>query len=266
MNYQIFEPDKSLKEYVRFYWTLEGHVSPDQPYIHRTLANASPELIFHYRGPFEELTLADQAEKTFLTGIHAQTNRVRRFSAKSDFGIFGVYLQPFAIPALFGISSLDIKNELPDLEIILGQQGRDLTEKVLSAEDNNHRLRIIDHFLKQRLTRLKRPEIAFATRYVFQRNGQVNIGNLARKACLSQRQFERKFKEYVGFTPKTFSRIVRFNSLLWKFKHENKSLTEIAYEYGYYDQSHFIHDFKQFSGYNPKTYFSGNADEVFYAP
>lgn len=266
MIYHTIKPEKSLTEYVRFYWMLEGRVSPDQPYIHRTLANASPELIFHYKGPFEELTQADQAEKTFLTGIHAQTNRVRRFIAKSDFGIFGVFLQPFAIPALFDQSSLDLKNELPDLTKLLGQEGRDLTEKMLSAPDNNQRVNIINHFLTQRLTHFDRPEIAFATRRIFDHNGQVNIGNLARKACLSQRQFERKFKETVGFTPKTFSRIVRFNSLLWNYPIESKSLTEIAYEFGYYDQSHFIHDFKQFSGYNPKTYFSGNADEVFYAP
>src|SRR5690606_41026864 len=80
MKYHTIKPTKPLSDYVRFYWMLEGSVIDECPYIHRTLANASPELIFHYKGPFEELNAAGQAEKTFLTGVHAQTNRVRRFS------------------------------------------------------------------------------------------------------------------------------------------------------------------------------------------
>jgi len=245
---------------------LEGSISSDKPYIHRTLANASPELIFHYKGPFEELTFDDKSEKSFLTGVHAQTNIIRRFIVKTDFGIFGVFLQPYAIPVLFGIPSLEIKNELPDLVSLLGQEGRDLTEKMMLAKDNMERLSIINQFLEQRLTQFERPEVIQATKIIFKTKGQINIKQLSEKLSLSQRQFERKFKEHVGFTPKSFSRIVRFNALLWNYKKENASLTEIAYDFGYYDQAHFIQDFKQFSGYNPKTYFSGNAKEVFYAP
>ncbi|RSC93482.1 helix-turn-helix domain-containing protein [Tenacibaculum singaporense] len=264
--YNTVKPSKKLSSIVRFYWMLEGSVSSDKPYIHRTLANASPELIFHYKGPFEELTFNDQPEKTFLTGVHAQTDLTRRFIVKSDFGIFGVFLQPYAIPVLFGLPSTEIKNELPDLVSLLGQDGRDLTEKMMLAKDNLERLSIINHFLEQRLSQFERPEVVKATKIIFDTNGQINIKQLSEKLCLSQRQFERKFKEHVGFSPKSFSRIVRFNALLGKYKKENMSLTEIAYDFGYYDQAHFIQDFKQFSGYNPKTYFSGMAKEVFYAP
>lgn len=266
MKYYTLNPTKKLSNIVRYFWVLEGSISSNKPYIHRTLASASPELIFHYKGPFEELTFDDRSEKSFLTGIHAQTNIVRRFIVKSDFGIFGVFLQPYAIPVLFGIPSLEIKNELPDLVSLLGQDGRDLTEKMMLAEDNMERLSIISKFLEQRLTQFERPEIVNATKVIFDTNGQVNIKELAEQSCLSQRQFERKFKEKIGFSAKSFSRIVRFNALLSNYKRENASLTEIAYDFGYYDQAHFIQDFKQFSGYNPKTYFSGMAKEVFYVP
>lgn len=266
MQYLRIEPSKKLSHYVWFYWMLEGNVSSDNPYIHRTLANASPELIFHYKGPFEELTFTNQIEKTFLTGIHAQTNKVRRFIVKSDFGIFGVFLQPYAIPALFGIPSLKIKNELPDLVALLGQEGEDLTEKMMQARDNSQRLSIINHFLEQRLTFYERPEIANAVQQIYSANGNINIKKLVMHSCLSQRQFERKFKEHIGFSPKTYARIVRFNALLWNYQKENATLTQVAVDFGYYDQAHFIQDFRQFSGYNPKTYFSGKANDVFYAP
>ncbi|MCB0741840.1 MAG: helix-turn-helix domain-containing protein [Chitinophagaceae bacterium] len=266
MKYNTIKPTKRLSDIVRFYWMLEGSVPTERPYIHRTLANASPELIFHYKGPFEELNATDKPEKTFLTGVHAQTNKVRRFTAKSDFGIFGVFLQPYAIPVLFGIPSSEIKNELPDLVTLLGQDGKDLTEKMILAENNNQRLNIINQFFEQRLTQFDRPEIVNATRLIYHSHGFVNVKKLAEQSCLSQRQFERKFKEHIGFSPKSFARVVRFNALLWNYQRKDKTLTDIAYDFGYYDQAHFIQDFKQFSGYNPKTYFSGNASEVFYAP
>ncbi len=78
------------------------------------------------------------------------------------------------------------------------------------------------------------------------------------------RQFERKFKQFSGFSPKLFSRIIRFQSAIKKYDDKKMPLTEIAYECGYYDQSHFIHDFKEFSGYSPMQYFSGKAEGVEY--
>ncbi|HTM92441.1 MAG TPA: helix-turn-helix domain-containing protein, partial [Flavisolibacter sp.] len=82
----------------------------------------------------------------------------------------------------------------------------------------------------------------------------TSVKLLANNNFLSVRQFERKFKEFSGFSPKLFLRITRFNSLLNK-TFLSKSLTQIAYEFGYHDQSHFIHDFRKFSGHNPKEYF-----------
>ncbi|MDP9041947.1 MAG: helix-turn-helix domain-containing protein, partial [Bacteroidota bacterium] len=191
---------------------------------------------------------------------------IRRFTAKENYGIFGVLLQPYAIPLLFGISSTEIKNELIDLTSLLGQSGKDITEQMLLAKDNAQRLQLISCFLEQRISEFERPEIVNATQRIYSLNGLVNVKNLADQFSLSQRQFERKFKEHIGFSPKSFSRIVRFKSLISNYKKENSTLTQVAYDFGYYDQAHFIQDFKQFSGYNPNAYFSGKADEVFYAP
>jgi AraC-like DNA-binding protein len=266
MKYSTFKPPQVLNSMVKFYWALEGTVCPGVPYVHRTLANASPELIFHYKGPFEELNNRGQPEKTFLTGVHAQTSKVRKFTAKSDFGIFGVFLQPYAIPILFGIPTAEITDKLPDLSDLLGQEGDVISARMLTAQTNEERVAIINRFFCQRLTSFDRPEIVNAVHLINQSDGLVNVRDLAESSCLSQRQFERKFKEHVGFSPKTYTRIVRFNTLLWKYNFENKSLTQIAYDFGFYDQAHFVQDFKEFSGFSPKTYFSGNAKEVFYAP
>ena len=266
MNYHIFKPPEMLSHVVVHYWTLEGNVAIDQTYIHRTLANFCPELIFHYGGRFDELTDNNRIEKTFITGIHGQTDQIRRFTAKKSYGIFSVLLQPYAIPLLFGISSTEIKNELIDLALLIGQDGKDITEQMMLAKNNIQRLQLINCFLEKRVREFKRPEIVKAVQKMYKLKGIVNVKNIADQSSFSQRQFERNFKEQTGFSPKSFSRLVRFKSLIHNHKKENSTLTRAAYEYGYYDQAHFIQDFKQFSGYNPNAYFSGKADEVFYSP
>lgn len=266
MNYSIYKPSNILSKIVSHYWTLDGSISDDQTYVHRTTANFYPELIFHYGGIFEELVGDNKVEKTFRTGIHGQTDKIRRFTAKKQYGIFGAVIQPYAIPALFGISSTAISNELIDLTCILGQEGENITEQIILAGNTAQRVHFMNCFLEQRIRELKHPEIVDATQLIYNLNGQVNVKNLADQTCLSQRQFERKFKDLNGFSAKSFARIVRFKSLLNKYKKGDLTLTEVAYDFGYYDQSHFIQDFKQFSGYNPNTYFSGKANEVFYAP
>ena len=265
MKYYTFQPGPKLAPYVRAFWVLEGAVTKEQPYIHRTLASFCPEIIFHYSGSFEELAFGNDSEKSFLTGIHAQTRKFRRFIVKESFGIFGVLLEPYALHALLGIPSGKLVDEMPDLYSVIGQEGKDLEEKIMLAGSNERRLHIITSFLEKRLTVINRPEIIGATNTIYKSKGQLNLKKLADQSCLSQRQFERKFKELNGFTPKLFSRIVRFNALLNTNLQQYRSLTEMAYDFGYYDQAHFIQDFKEFSGYNPAAYFTGRADEVFFS-
>jgi AraC-like DNA-binding protein len=264
MKYYSISPPAALRNYVRCFWVLEGDVSSAQPYIHRTLASYCPELIFHYKGRFEELCAGDQQQLSFLTGLHAQTSQFRRFIIKENFGIFGVYLEPYAIPALLGMPAHAVIDELPDLHSLLGQEGRDLEEQVLLATTDQQRVQLVSAFLEKRIRHIEQPGIIDAIRVIYQHKGQVNCKELAARTCLSQRQFERRFKELAGFSPKLFARIVRFNMLLTS-PVKAQSLTQLAYEYGYYDQAHFIEDFKSFSGYNPRTYFSGKAPETIYS-
>lgn len=267
MKFNTYIPSKQLASVVRFYWSLEGVIPSNETYIHRTFANHCPELIFHYGGKFNEIQTDNTVKSTFQTGIHGQTNKIRRFTALHSCGIFGVMLQPYAIQILFGISATEIKNELVDLSLLLGQSGKDISEKVLLAKDNFSRKVLIENYLTSLLrNEIKEAEIINAIHRISFAKGNVNINSISKQACLSQRQFERKFKELTGFTPKSFSRLVRFKSIVDSYQKKWLTLTELAHDFGYYDQSHFIQEFKEFTGYNPKMYFEGGASEVFYSP
>lgn len=262
MKYSTFPPPANLSNYIRFFWVFEGSAFDAQPYIHRTPANVCPELIFHYHGAFHEVPSDETIQGSFQAGVHAQTDRFRRFIVKENFGIFGIYLYPYALPALFGIPADELTNELPDLSLLLSQSNADIVERVYMAADVQERIAIISDFFGRKITELRRPEMAIAVRSIIASNGNVRIGDLSERCCISVRQFERHFKTLTGFTPKTFARICRFNAVIALTRKPEGPLTDVAYRFGYYDQSHFIQDFKQFSGYNPRSYFTGQAAEL----
>jgi AraC-like DNA-binding protein len=149
-----------------------------------------------------------------------------------------------------------------DLKSLLGSEANELEEKVMLAINNNLRIKIISEFLESRLIEEKKqpPGVFETIKYIIQTKGTINVEELAQQSFRSTRQFQRSFKQFSGFNPKLFSRIIRFQTALDEYSNKGKSLTEIAFECGYYDQSHFIQDFKEFSGHNPKEYFSGKTE------
>lgn len=265
MKYSTIPPPLILKPYVRCFWVLEHDFGADEEsYIYRSIADGCVEMVFHYQAAFDELITNGPAHN-WQSGIHFQSNTYRRFETRQSFGIFGAYIYPFAVPYLFNVPSAITSNEMLDLQTFLGNEGKDLEEKIMTAGNNNKRAEMLAAFLEKRLqhARLKDDAIATSIKHVIH-SGEINsVEQLAYRFNLSTRQFDRKFKEYAGFSPKMYMRLVRLSNAL-KQQGNNKSLSRIAYECGYYDQSHFIHDVKAFTGYHPGFYFSGKAEGTEY--
>lgn len=262
MTYFTIPTHPSLASYVRFFWVLEGNASDANPYVHRSMANGCAELVFHYKGRFDSLGASGDISSSFTSGLDGPSRRFRRYRISTDFGIFGAYLYPFAIPLFFGIPASVVSNQEPAMSDLLEEEGTELEEKIMIAKNNHERVAILSAYLQKKLKNAvsTHQNIFSSIQFIIQKNGCIDVDMLARKYFLSTRQFERNFKQYAGFSPKLYSRIIRFQSVLGEYGKQNKTLTEIAYDCGYYDQSHFIHDFKEFSGYHPGSYFSGSAE------
>ncbi|UOE49768.1 helix-turn-helix transcriptional regulator [Mucilaginibacter sp. SMC90] len=265
MRYFTIQPPAELKPYVRFYWVLEHELGPDEPaYIYRSVADGCTEMVFHYRSAFDELD-NKTGQNAGPSGIQFQTTQYRRFITTRSFGIFGAYVYPFAVPCFFNIASSQTSNLAFDFDTFLNRPGRELEEQIMLAADNDERAEILSAFLIARLRQneLKHQSIAIAIRDVIHNKQYKTVAQLADTYNLSARQFDRKFKEYAGFSPKTYMRLTRLQDALRQYN-TNKTLTQIALECGYYDQSHFIHDVKEFTGYHPGFYFSGKAEGTEY--
>lgn len=254
-DYRVITPPPHLADYVRFFWFSEGVASIDEPFVHHAFAYPCPEFIFCYTGQFR-YNVARGHQKVLTPGVYGQTQTFSKVASTTKFGIFGFYLYPHTFPQLFCIPANELTDQTADIRSVCGKAGEILEEQIMSASNNDDRVKLVCDFLT---SRLKNASTAYtpllsSIKLMSTRNNLAPVKAFAENSFLSLRQFERKFKEFSGFSPKLFLRITRFNSLL-NTSFWDKPLADIGYEHGYYDQSHFIHDFQKFSGHNPKEYF-----------
>lgn len=264
-RYRTLPPPPALADIVRFFWVFEIKGIAGQPYVYRSMADACAELIFHYQGTFDELT-AGRPQTQGHSMLQGQSSAYRRFVTHESFSIFGAYIYPSALPRLLGHAAHTLTNEMPDLITLWGNDGRILEEQIMLAATDQARATILSDFLFKRIkdTEAPDPRASTAIRTAIHSGGLLSVSQMADRFNLSVRQLERKFQAYAGFSPKTYTRILRFQAAMSHFGHSSKTLTDIALDCGYYDQAHFIHDFKAFSGYRPSDYFFGRPEGIEY--
>jgi AraC-like DNA-binding protein len=128
-----------------------------------------------------------------------------------------------------------------------------LRERLGECRSFSERVRVADSLLLcQSLQSRRFSGISAAAEQVMLAGGRVSVHTLADTAEMSMRQFERRFVEEVGIRPKLFARIARFGAALNnKARFAHKPWTDVAHDFGYYDQMHLVHDFTEFTGGTP---------------
>jgi AraC-like DNA-binding protein len=253
MKYHQIKPSKELSGYVKYFWIGEAEASTENCFVHFSIATSAPKLIFHYKGQFSEVAATGQLTRSFTSGIQGQSKTYARFTSPENVGILGVGFFPYAIPALFSIPAAALTNQYIDIGSFLGNKGGELEERIFSAATDQERLSIVASFLGSLVKRTVNPHVVNAVQNIDRLKGLIDMDTLLKNVPLSQRQFERLFREAAGFSPKLYTRISRFEAAVNDFR-RNASFAEIALEAGYFDQAHFNHDFMEFTGLKPNAY------------
>jgi AraC-like DNA-binding protein len=262
MIFHTHQPSQSLSAYVRFFWSLESAGPQNFPFVHRATAECCQELIFYYTGEVKVYQSESVAEKTFSSGLYAQSHAARKFQIDKGFGMLGVYLYPHTLPLLFNIPADQVSNYNLDISTLFGKEGAMLEDKVMCVATNLKRIELISGFLEKKLSEPTRRS-AYLSACIRQSivGGIISSVSDMAKACnLSVRQIERDFKTLSGFSPRLFSKLIRFRHLLENVPDKLRYMTELAYAHDYYDQSHFTNEFKRFTGLTPTQYFVNLAD------
>ena len=208
----------------------------------------------HDRPMVEDVTTGQVRALYACTVTGPQTERTILTLGKRHLMI-KIGFQPGALYRLLGLPmNMMLKDKDYDGESIFGSGVRSFLDAFASATDFCTMKRIADDFMFTHLTKIKKPSsIDYVIPEIIRHGGMIRIDSLVKQACLSNRQFERAFKDRMGVSPKFYSRLVRFGKA-WLMKENNPGITwtKVAYECSYFDQMHLIRDFKTFANTNPK--------------
>ncbi|MEM7735511.1 MAG: helix-turn-helix transcriptional regulator [Deinococcota bacterium] len=253
MAYQIYLPSPSLSNFIKYYWHLE--LGAASTHVERVIPSGEPQLIFHYKTPFCEVSAHQKVQHQPLSLICGQHTVYRDITSTEAVGVLAAVLQPYALSVFMPQPINDFTNLGVALEHIFPHENAELQDQFTQADGIRARISIVEAFLYKHIA--IQPHLAVvkaAVDAVTSTQGHILIADLANHLNMSQRQLERVFKAVVGLTPKTFARIVRLQTAIQQI-HNVDSLTSLSYEAGYFDQAHLIHEFRQFTGFTPKMFF-----------
>jgi len=255
MKYQQIQPPDCLKEYVRYFWTLEYQSNTEGSRSFRTIADGCPGLIFQHS---DKGTLFQQEKELPPVFLYGQSTGFSEIRLSGILSTIGIYFYPHALKGVFGLDADELTDSCLDLNVLTLKQNFPLSEQLLNAVSIKERVGILSAFLFAQIrknTGLIEGPIQYALFRISETKGTVPLKDLLVTLQLSERSLERKFQRQVGISPKLFSRICRFQESLVQLKNNKYSkLSDIAFENGYADQSHFIRAFKEFAGSSPFQY------------
>lgn len=196
-------------------------------------------------------------ENTVLSG---QQKGFYDIVISGNLSMFSISFQPYGARFFFDIPSNELFDQNIPLKYLIKDKADELECRLYESKSFEEKVLIVENFLLNQLQKVskgyEKNRIINSIALIDQNCGLINIETIASFACLSRKQYERTFADYIGSSPKQFLRIVRFqNTLREKQKNRNINLTELAYNCGFFDQSHMINEFKLISGKTPTHYF-----------
>ncbi len=256
MLIQYIKPSGILALYIKYYWVLEIDASEGEV-CERVVPTGNIELMFHYKRPF----ICRQEEKngaqprSIISGIAGGFSDV---ATDGDAGVIAVTFYPFGACNFFSFPLIEIENAGINLCDIDRSNGKRLEEQVGAARTTRERVAAIEQYLMERFAPVDGDDLRFlrtSISIVNSHRGRIAAAELSGMVYLTGRSLERKFSHLIGKTPKQFIRIVRFQNVVSHLSAAGEeSLSALALENGYFDQAHFIRDFKALAGYTPKEF------------
>ncbi len=246
VTYEETKVISELQNYIYCYWQLKTTEPLDDPFLYRVVSDGCIDILFEQ----------SNQDQIFITGF---STKYLEYDLSYSFDYIGIRFLPIGFPILFDIPANTLTNQLLPLSEVKPFLNTILNERLAHKLDLEQAKKLFDSaftgFLDQRITP---PEVDHrfenAVNQILEARGHLNVSEL--NVGVSERQLRRLFGYYFGESAKTFARIIRFQNILGS-KPSSQSLknNKIYFDEGYYDQAHFIKEFKEFYGVTPNRAF-----------
>jgi AraC-like DNA-binding protein len=256
IHYSEFTPSPSLFPFVECIWTLKSHNSffKERELI---IPGGRIEMIFNLSSPLHWIDSKDLSVTQSCAGSYVLGPRNRPFFAeqKGLVHLFGVRFRHGGLASFTAMPMSLLMNERIPLNQLFGPDADALTEQLFEANDEQTSVAKVECFLNKRLQSDLNARQTLKLISLVKKNGSLLSGeSLSEATGVHYKKLERIFSRYTGYNPKNFSRVIRFYKTLQQMKKSPSSLTSIGLDSGYYDQPHFIRDFKAFTGKSPTQF------------
>ncbi|OJJ13970.1 hypothetical protein BKI52_44685 [marine bacterium AO1-C] len=257
MHLEVLQPQINLvRNMVAYYYVLQSETKNRQRYT--TFPTVNPHLMF-FKGCSPVYNETDQQIHFAATpGYHYEVvlglNKPVEVNLQGKITEVCVTFHPLAI-ALFIDHKIGLHESATEhLKPHFQQEFALLQQQVFSVANTQQLNRLLDHYFLPYAHQISHHKVGKAIQLVQQQVYQVK--ELAQLLQLSERQLHRLFQTYLGCSPKTFIQIARFRqSAFSKLASQELSLTQLAHNYHYFDQSHFIRDYQRMTGSSPKRFY-----------
>ncbi len=207
------------------------------------------------RNTFDNETLKPNAtfSEVWVSGNH---KRYISISAPQNSEMFVIQFKPHGAYPFFHFPVADLNEKIISIQGALGDELIQLREALLLSPTSEDKFALAEQWLHRRYLPKYAPSAELLKMVASLQSRSLDIyQQIVEQYAYSQKHLIDQFKKYIGLTPKYYHRILRFNEILQQInKQEQVSWTQIAYQCGFSDQSHFIKEFKHFSGFNPMEF------------
>ena len=265
MNYTEYIPSDALRDYVKCYYVFEAG---DRQIIHdHAFATGCVEVMFNLDGSQWETQVNGNYIQTARVELWGQIVRPLPIRLQGKSSMFGIRFHPFGAALLLNHDVSLFNDQIVDLDTVVGSSVSELYRQLQDAPHIARRIELVEAFLGKRLERYPKKKdkirlVKLVMNELTRDDFFDNIDNVASRYGITSRYLQKIFLQHTGLTPKLFTRINRFQkSLVWAGKGD-QSLTSVAYQSGYFDQSHFIREFRTFTGRTPSKFDAENSSAI----
>lgn len=254
MFYKHLEPSADLSRLIKSYWIVDSE-SDSTSSVQKIIPDGYPELIFHYGQPYK-IKLSNEWKLQSKTVLAGQIRNHFYLKNLGRSGMIGVKLMPTTLYKLYGINMSDLTDQVVNPMDLNNPISELLSIEKPELEHRNKFIASIALAITNRLdsSNSEPDKTDLAVEHILKSKGSVSITSLCDDIDISERQLERQFLRQVGLSPKFYARIIRFSYIFELIQQNDQSWSDIVYQSGFYDQSHFIKNFKEFTGEDPSVY------------
>lgn len=266
MNIQFIKPSPPLGPYIDRYWGWDAAgrnaagdnvYGANEMYLPHVPPGIGLDLFLHYKEPF----VIDEKGALSRSHLIFSWEKSSSILPSGDVGFIAIRFKAGMFKNFTGIPLYELTDHYPDTESMWGSSGKHLLQRVNGVEGLASKVALLEEFLLRLLDRHRKdtPLWNHIIEDLYHHHDTIRLDELAEERQWTYRHFRRKFKEEIGMAPKHFQRLARFHATLKPLLlgRERRYLST-ALDNGYFDQSHFLKEFKYFMHTTPSEFLQEN--------